>query len=116
MNIVRAAAAPPYSAPGHDRMQMRRLQGREAGPSDTAWLGLSVIEPGGGTMSTAAAVEKFYVVLDGVVEVESLGADGPQVAELGPLDSVRFEPHEARRLTNRSTRSCTLLLVMPNSP
>ena len=116
MNIMRAAAAPPYSAPGHDRMQMRRLQGREAGTSDTAWLGLSVIEPGGGTTSSAASVEKFYVVLEGVIEVESIGAKGTHVTELGPLDSVRFEPHEARRLTNRSTRSCTLLLVMPNSP
>ena len=49
MHVVRFAEAPPYEATGHHAMRMVRLQGREAGPSDTLWLGVSRIEPGGGT-------------------------------------------------------------------
>jgi len=49
MNVVRLDAAPSYEAPGHDHMRMLRLQGREAGPSDVLWLGLSHLLPGGGT-------------------------------------------------------------------
>jgi hypothetical protein len=116
MNIVRAATAPFYTAPGHAGMQMRRLQGREAGPSDTAWLGLSVIAPGGGTTLAAAPVEKFYLVIDGVLSVETDDASGHGSAELGPLDSIRVAPNESRRLSNRGTTACSVLLVMPNLP
>ncbi len=41
MHIVRFDAAPAYEAPGHDLMRMVRLQGREAGPADSLWLGVS---------------------------------------------------------------------------
>lgn len=46
MHIVRFAKAPTYQAPGHTLMSMVRLQGREAGPTDTTWLGVSTIAPG----------------------------------------------------------------------
>lgn len=65
MHVVRFAEAPAYSAPGHHDMQMVRLQGREAGPSSDAWVGVSVIAPGGGTTLSASPQEKMYVVLDG---------------------------------------------------
>ena len=66
MHVVRHLDAPAYGAPGHNGMRMIRLQGKEAGPSDTVWVGVSEIGPDGGTSMTAASVEKFYVVLDGV--------------------------------------------------
>ena len=47
MHVVPITKAPFYTAPGHMQMLMQRLQGMEAGPSDTVWIGCSVLEPGG---------------------------------------------------------------------
>lgn len=116
MHVVRAAEAPPYQAPGHTAMAMRRLQGREAGPSDSVWLGLSVIEPGGGTTLDASAVEKFYVVLEGTVEMTAARDGREASARLHAHDSVRFEAGEARRLANPGPGRAVVLLVMPLPP
>ena len=115
MHVVRKELAPAYEAPGHFAMSMRRLQGRDAGPTDSVWIGLSVIEPGGGTSLTASAVEKFYVVFDGEVEItaEKDGVTERQVFER--LDSCRIAPGESRQLFNRSARAATVLLVMPET-
>lgn len=112
MHVVRIEDAPRYDAPGHDLMAMRRLQGREAGPADSLWMGLSVIEPGGGTTLGAAEVEKFYVVLEGELEVSTQG-NAAATATLKPLDSCRIAPGEPRRLHNRTAMVCKVLLVMP---
>lgn len=116
MNLVRKDAAPAYEAPGHFAMAMRYLQGREAGPSDTLWIGLSVIEPGGGTSSSASTVEKFYVVLEGELEIAAEQGGERQAELLHVLDSCRIAPGEARQLTNRSERRASVLLVMPRMP
>jgi hypothetical protein len=71
MNIIRYAHAPFYEAPGHFDMRMRRLQGREAGPADHMWIGVSEIAPGGGTTLDQSAIEKFYVVLEGEVTISN---------------------------------------------
>lgn len=114
MHVVPFHDAPAYEAPGHAGMAMRRLQGMEAGPSDTVWIGLSVIEPGGGTTFTASDVEKFYVCIDGEVQVAAAtGGAVPAAAVLRPLDSCRIAPGEARRLTNTGKSPAKLLLVMP---
>ncbi|HXD04841.1 MAG TPA: cupin domain-containing protein [Burkholderiaceae bacterium] len=116
MHVVRFSQAPFYEAPGHMGMIMRRLQGREAGPSDTVWMGLSTIEPGGGTTTSASAVEKFYVVIEGRLEVRAQdGADHVMVALLDPLDSCRIAAGESRRLLNPGPVPCKLLLVMPET-
>lgn len=115
MHVIRKAKAPVYEAPGHSAMSMRRLQGREAGPSDTVWIGLSVIEPGGGTTLSASTVEKFYVVVDGEVEITAEQAGVSQIEVLHRLDSCRIAPAEARRLFNRSDRAASVLLVMPEA-
>lgn len=115
MHVIRFGEAPEYQAPGHLHMSMRRLQGKEAGLSDTAWIGLSTIEPGGGTTVSAAQVEKFYVVVEGVLEITArVGDEPPQSAVLRFLDSCRLGPGEARQLQNRSDLPCKVLLVMPN--
>ena len=113
MHVVPLDQAPAYDAPGHQRMAMRRLQGREAGPADTLWIGLSTIEPGGGTTASASDVEKFYVVVEGSLEVEAQLDGQCAVAELRPLDSCRIGPGESRELRNVSTQACRVLLVMP---
>lgn len=113
MHLVRLNDAPRYDAPGHEGFAMRRLQGREAGPADTAWIGLSVVEPGGRTTLNASALEKFYVVVEGELEVTGVLPDGSTRTEtLGPLDSCRIAPGEARGLANRGQRVARVLLVM----
>ena len=109
MNVVRLAAAPPYEAPGHDNMRMLRLQGREAGPSEVLWLGLSHLLPGGGTTLDASPIEKMYVVLDGEVTI----SNGTDEVTLKPWDSCRIAPDEPRALSNRTNRPATILLAMP---
>jgi uncharacterized cupin superfamily protein len=96
-------------------MRMQRLQGREAGPSDSVWIGLSVIEPGGGTTLSAAGTEKFYLVIEGELQVVVGNGGEHSVAVLRPLDSCRIAPGESRRLLNNSADVCKLLLVMPNA-
>ena len=113
MHVVPFSTAPRYEAPGHLQMLMHRLQGMEAGPSDSVWLGLSIIEPGGGTTCAASDLEKFYVCVEGIVEIAAQGDDGPQTTVLAPLDSCRIAPDEARRITNRGDCPAKLLLVMP---
>lgn len=109
MHVVRFDQAPVYSAPGHRDMRMVRLQGREAGPADTVWLGVSRLAPGGGTTLDASDVEKFYVVLDGEVAL----SNGTEEAVLRQWDSCRIAPGEGRALMNKSDREATILLAMP---
>jgi uncharacterized cupin superfamily protein len=89
-----------------------RLQGHEAGPSDTLWLGVSTLEPGGHTTSDASPVEKHYVVLDG--ELTVVTDEGETV--LRKHDSCRLAPGEARALTNASAAIAVVLLAMPYPP
>jgi quercetin dioxygenase-like cupin family protein len=109
MNVTRFASAPQYFPPHHDGMRCVRLQGHEAGATDTVWIGVSQMEPGGGTSFDASPVEKLYVVLEGTV---TLLSDGGEV-ELAQYDSCRLEPGEPRRLVNRTDRTAAILLVMP---
>jgi mannose-6-phosphate isomerase-like protein (cupin superfamily) len=115
MHVTRYLDAPVYDAPGHSGMRMRRLQGREAGPSDTTWIGCSELEPGGGTTASASDVEKFYVCLEGHVQVTSVYADQTTVVDLHPNDSCRIAPGESRQLLNTTSETAKLLLVMPIS-
>ncbi|MFZ4286447.1 cupin domain-containing protein [Variovorax sp. HJSM1_2] len=113
MHLVRLEDAPRYDAPGHDGFNMSRLQGREAGPADALWLGLSVVAPGGSTTLVASAQEKFYVVFDGELEITAQMPDGVSRCEvLRRLDSCRIAPGEARQLRNRSDKPAQVLLIM----
>lgn len=115
MHLVRKDTAPTYQAPGHADMAMRYLQGREAGPTDSVWIGLSTVAPGGGTTLTASPLEKFYVVIDGELEITAIVDGRTEVRTLGPLDSCRIAPGEGRQLSNRSDRPAAVLLVMPET-
>lgn len=112
MHIVRYNDAPYYEAPGHFDMAMRRLQGREAGPSDQLWMGVSIIAPGGGTTLDASPIEKLYIVLDGEVTI----ANGETEVTLSRWDSCRIAPGEGRALKNGTDKPATILLAMPLAP
>ena len=71
--------------------------------------------PGGGTTLTASPLEKFYVVIDGELEITAVVDGRTEVRTLGPLDSCRIAPGEGRQLSNRSDRPAAVLLVMPET-
>jgi len=116
MHVTRFDEAPVYQAPNHFDMRCVRLQGREAGPAEQLWLGVSTLEPGGRTALEPSPMEKHYVVLEG--ELTLIGElDGRQEeAVLGRHDSCRFAPGEKRQLVNRSGKPATVLLAMPFEP
>jgi quercetin dioxygenase-like cupin family protein len=103
--------APPYQAPNHTGVDSVRLLGFEEGGPQQFWVGHSVVHPGGFAGPDRSPLEKVYVVLSGHLE---LHVDG-QVHQLGPMDSCRIAPDEARLLRNTSTEPATLLVVMPYS-
>jgi quercetin dioxygenase-like cupin family protein len=112
MEVVRLEEAKPYQAPRHSDMRGLRLQGYEASGGESFWVGLSYFLPGGGAEMDATPVEKVYVVVDGEVTVTTEEA----TATLGPLDSCRLAPNEARAISNRTNRPATMLVVMPYPP
>jgi glyoxylate utilization-related uncharacterized protein len=109
MNLTRYASAPVYHPANHEGMHCLRLQGHEAGPSDTVWLGLSHLLPGGGTTLDGSTVEKLYVVLEG--EVTIITDSGEHV--LRKYDSGRLAPGEKRALKNNTNHPASILLAMP---
>jgi uncharacterized cupin superfamily protein len=109
MNVTRFCTAPEYFPPEHEQMHCFRLQGKEAGPATHLWLGVSIIEPGGGTSLSASSVEKHYVVLEGELVVRT--NEGEVV--LKRHDSCRLAPGEYRALFNASAKTATVLLAMP---
>ena len=111
MHVVHFADAPTYQAPGHFKMKVVRLQGRESGPTDTVWLGIWTLEAGGETTLDTSSVEKIYVVLDAEVKVSN-GADEVPLAQ---WDSCRIAPGEPRKLHNATKRQAAILLVMPTA-
>ncbi len=109
MQVTRYQEAKPYEAAEHYDMRCLRLQGKEATETDTIWIGLSHLLPGGHTSLKDAAVEKIYIVIAGEVTVET----PTETTTLGYLDSCRLAPGEARALVNRTNEPATILLAMP---
>ncbi|MBX4922330.1 cupin domain-containing protein [Rhizobium lentis] len=109
MQVTRYSEARPYEAPEHYGMACLRLQGKEATQTDTVWIGLSHLLPGGETSLKDAAVEKIYVVVAGEVTVET----PTESVTLAFLDSCRLAPGEARRLVNKTNAPASILLAMP---
>lgn len=114
MHVTRIDDAPEYQAPNHFDMTCLRLQGREAGPAEQLWLGLSVIEPGGRTGLDPSPIEKHYVVVEGELTLTGEVAGRPvEIAVLRRLDSCRFAPGEKRQLFNHTGSVAKVLLAMP---
>jgi mannose-6-phosphate isomerase-like protein (cupin superfamily) len=111
MDVMRLAAAPAYHPANHHDMRCLRLQGQEATPTTSLWLGLSHLLPGGYTSLDASSLEKLYVVVEGEVTIVTEVGE----ATLGRLDSCRIAPGERRRLENRTNRPASILLAMPHA-
>lgn len=93
-------------------MRCLRLQGREAGLSDTIWLGMSQILPVGHTSLDASPIEKIYFVIDGELTIETAESE----TVLYPFDSCRIASNEGRALKNHTSRNAVVLLAMPLAP
>ncbi len=110
--ITRADGAPGYSAPGHEGVSARRLQGHEAGRTENFWIGMSVYEPGGHAKTAPAPQETVYVVLDGELTLEA----DEQTTVLRRHDSAHLPAGTVRSVANRSDRPATLLVTIAMPP
>jgi uncharacterized cupin superfamily protein len=110
MEISRIADAKRYDAPNHRGVNSWRIQERETTGTEGFWIGLSIVEPGGGAGPDAAPLEKVYVVLEGELTVVT-GDDGEVI--LGKHDSCRIKPEETRMMRNNTTDAVTLLVIIP---
>jgi hypothetical protein len=117
MNITRIDSAPTYVAPNHFGMTCLRLQGREAGPAEQMWMGMSIIEPGGYTTLDPSPMEKLYIVLQGELTLVSQTGDGPlEEVVLKTWDTARFAPGESRQLKNLTNEVVRVVITMPFEP
>ena len=110
METVRFADAPFYTAPDHDDVVARRLQGGEASTANFVMVGHSTLRDDAVIALEAAPIGKIYVVTEGTLLIEQ--ADGT-CHELRPLDSIYVPPGEARAVRNESGASAAMIVITP---
>jgi len=116
MHITRLEAANTYQAPNHDDMTCYRLQGKEASPCNSMWMGMSVFEPGGQTALDGSTLEKIYFVVEGEVAVFCESEDGlKSEGILRKNDSCVFLAGEKRQLKNLSNHIAKVILIMASN-
>lgn len=109
MEVTRISDAQAYEAPKHFDVRTLRLHGCDASEASNFWVGLTHFLPGGGAEMDATPLEKVYVVLQGNVTVVTDEGE----TTLGPLDSCRLAPDEARSVVNNENVPASMLVVMP---
>lgn len=112
MDVVRFDEAPFYTAPDHDEVIARRLQGGEASSADFVLVGHSTLPPGGGVPMDAAEIGKIYIVTDGQICFDS--ADGTRHS-LSRGDSIYVAPGEARAVINTTGEPAAMLVIVPTA-
>ena len=110
MEVVTFSRAPFYTAPDHDDVVARRLQGGEASSADFALVGHSTLRAGAVIPLAAGAIGKIYVCLEG--ELIGAGAGGERYI-LRPLDSIFIAAGEARSVHNEGGTAATMIVVTP---
>ena len=110
MEIVTFAHAPFYTAPNHEGVTARRLQGGEASGADFAWVGISEFPSGVVVPMDLGATGKIYVVTLGELTVEQ--DDGVR-HRLGTGDSIFIAAGEARSIVNDSGAAAAIIVITP---
>ena len=110
MDVVTFANAPFYTAPDHDDVVARRLQGGEASSADFAMVGHSTLPAGAVIPMGAGSVGKVYVVTEGAITIEQ--ADGVRHV-LGAGDSIFIAAGEARAVLNDGGRPAAMIVITP---
>ena len=110
MEVVRFADAPFYTAPDHEEILARRLQGGTASVADFVIVGHSTFAPGATAPMGAGPTGKVYVVTQGALTIQ--GADGASsVLQVG--DSVFVLPNEPRALSNEGDTPAAIIVITP---
>jgi quercetin dioxygenase-like cupin family protein len=110
MDIVEFSKAPFYTAPGHDGVTSRRLQGDDASTADFAWVAHSEFPAGVIVPMSAGSFGKIYVVTQGSLTVEQ--EDGTR-HRLNERDSIFIAAGEARAIINDSGRAAEIIVITP---
>lgn len=111
MEVVRFSDAPLYSAPDHDDVIARRLQGGEASSADFVLVGHSTFAPGCGVpMDEGAPVGKVYIVTEGTICFDR--PDGARHV-LGRGDSIYVAPGEPRAVLNDTAAPAAMIVITP---
>jgi quercetin dioxygenase-like cupin family protein len=113
METVRFTDAPHYTAPGHEDIIARRLQGGEASSANIAVIGHSRFPDRAVVPLSAGPFGKVYVVTEGTLIIEQ--ADGFRHV-LHPLDSIFIAAGEARAILNESGAPAAMIVVTPPLP
>ncbi len=113
MEVVRFADAPVYTAPDHEAIVARRLQGGEASTAGFVMVGHSSFPAGAAIPMGAGPFSKIYVVTEGALTIER--ADGLRHV-LSPGDSIFIAPGEARAMRNDSGAPAAMMVVTPPPP
>lgn len=113
MDVVKFEQAPFYTAPDHDDVVARRLQGGEASTADFALVGHSTLPAGAFIPMGAGAIGKVYVVVEGSITIEQ--ADGARHV-LGAGDSIFIAAGEARAVRNEGQSPAAMIVITPPVP
>ncbi|SEO09493.1 hypothetical protein SAMN05428959_104625 [Duganella sp. CF517] len=113
MEVVKFAEAPFYTAPHHEDVVARRLQGGVASSTDFALVGHSYLRDGAKVQMSAGTFGKVYVITEGSLIIEQ--EDGVEhVLEL--FDSIHIPAGEARAIRNDSGAGATMIVITPPVP
>lgn len=107
MTVKRFDDAKPYSVGGHFDMVAMLLQGKDATPLESFWVGMSTFLPGGGAEWGSADNSKVYVVIEGTMTVK----DNDGEFELGPNDSLYLKPGYEREIINKTNYPVRMLVI-----
>lgn len=110
MDVVRFDEAPFYTAPDHEDVVARRLQGGQASTADFALVGHSYFRDGAAVPMGAGAIGKVYVVTQGALTIEQ--ADGVRHV-LHAMDSIFIAAGEARAIRNDSGADAMMIVITP---
>ena len=110
MEVVTFEAAPSYTAPGHEDVAARRLQGGAASTADFALVGHSLLPSGAVIPMDAGSFGKIYVVTDGAITIKE--QDGTRHV-LQRFDSILIHAGEAREVINETDADASMIVVTP---
>lgn len=110
MDVVKFTNAPFYTAPDHDDVVSRRLQGGEASAADFVMVGHSTFPSGVAVAMGAGPIGKVYVVTQGALTIEQI--DGVRHL-LRAGDSIFIRAGEARAVLNESAEPAAMIVITP---
>ena len=110
MEVVKFDQAPFYTAPGHEDVVARRLQGGAASTAAFALVGHSSLPDGGVIPMDRGTFDKIYVVTEGALAI--VEEAGPRhVLHVG--DSIFIAAGEGRSVVNDSGAPAGMIVVTP---